>query len=352
MRTDTRPNLRKIRRHAAVVGAVCVGALGLAACGEDEGSSGSGDEDVLTVYSGRSEELIAPILDRFSEETGVELGRFPVADLELAATILEEGENSPADLFFSQDAGSLDALEEAGLFAEIPKSALERVAPEYRSPDGNWVGTSGRVRIVAYNSDVLSEDDLPQSILDFTDPEWEGRVGWSPTNASFQANLTAMRAVEGEEATREWLEGMVENGAVAYADNETARDAVEAGEVDVALINHYYIEQAKDEEGEDYPVAAYHPPNGDIGSLINVAGVGRLASSEHLDETEELVGFLLDTEAQEFFTETTKEYPLIDGVEPDPDLTPLKEIEQPKVKLSELGDLQGTLELLEETGAL
>lgn len=351
MRLSLRPSLRRARRGAAVLGIASLTALGFAACGEDE-PSGSGDEDVLTVYSGRAEDLIAPILDQFSEEAGIELEVRYGESAELAATILEEGENSPADVFFSQDAGSLDALESEGLFAPLPKSTLNRVDARYRSPEGNWVGTSGRVRIVAYNTDAVSEDELPESVLDLTEPEWEGRVGWSPTNASFQAFVTAMRATEGEDATRAWLEGMVDNGTVTFADNEVARDAVEAGEVDVALINHYYIEQAKDEEGDDYPVAAHHPPGGDIGSLINVAGVGQLASSEHPEETAELIDFLLGAEAQEFFTNTTKEYPLIEGIEPDPDLTPLAEIEQPEVELSELGDLQGTLELLEESGAL
>jgi len=343
----------RTRCRAAILGALSVAALGFGACGEDDESTDSGDDgEVVTVYSGRAEDLIAPILDQFSEEAGVELEVRYGESAELAATILEEGENSPADIFFSQDAGSLDALEAEGLFTELPKSTLNRVDARYRSPDGNWVGTSGRVRIVAYNTEAVTEDELPESVLDLTAPEWEGRVGWSPTNASFQAFVTAMRATEGEDATREWLEGMVDNGVVSFADNETARDAVEAGEIDVALINHYYIEQAKDEEGEDYPVAAFHPPNGDIGSLINVAGVGQLASSEHPEETSELIAFLLGTEAQEFFTDTTKEYPLVEGIEPDPDLVPLAEIEQPDIELSELGDLQGTLELLEESGAL
>lgn len=346
-----RLSVRRARTGAACLAAVLIAALGLVACGDDE-SSDSGGADVLTVYSGRSESLIAPILDQFSDESGIELEVRYGESAELAATLLEEGENSPADIFFSQDAGSLDALEAEGLFAELPKQTLNRVDDQYRSPDGNWVGTSGRVRIVAYSTDAVSENELPESVLDLTDPEWEGRVGWSPTNASFQAFVTAMRATEGEDATREWLEGMVDNGTVTFADNETARDAIEAGEIDVALINHYYIEQAKDDEGEDYPVAAYHPPDGDIGSLINVAGVGQLASSEHPEETAELIEFLLGTEAQQFFTESTKEYPLIEGIESDPDLVPLAEIEQPEIELSELGDLQGTLELLEESGAL
>ena len=145
---------------------------------------------------------------------------------------------------------------------------------------------------------------------------------------------------------------MVANGTVAYADNETARDAIAAGEIDLAPINHYYIAQAKAEEGEDYPVEAYFPPGGDLGALINVAGVGLLASSDQSEETTQLIEFLLGPEAQQFFTESSKEYPIAAGVEPDHNLLPLDEIEQPDIELSELEDLAGTLELLEETGAL
>lgn len=331
---------------ASVAAAVVIGACG----GGDD--SGGGSEDGLTVYSGRSEELIAPLLDQFSEETGIPLEVRYGDSAELAATLIEEGENSPADVYFSQDAGSLGAAENEGLLSPLPKPVLNKVDPRFQSPDGQWVGTSGRARVIAYNSDVLSESDLPESVLELTDPEWQGRVGWAPTNASFQAFVTAMRETEGEDAARAWLEGMVANEPVVYADNVTARDGVAAGEVDVALINHYYVAQAREEEGEDYPVDVYFPPGGDVGSLINVAGAGAVAASERSDEARQLIEYLLEPEAQQFFTEDTKEYPLIAGSEPDPDLVPLDEIEQPDVELGDLDDLQGTLELLEETGAL
>ena len=347
----THPAPSAFIRTAFAALAVAVLGFALAACGGDDDEAGA-PEGAITVYSGRSEVLIAPILERFTEETGVPVEVRYGESAELLATIAEEGENSPADLYFSQDAGSLGAAENEGLLAELPKKLLSEVDPTFRSPDGGWVGTSGRARIIAYNSDELAEAELPKSVFDLTDPEWEGRVGWSPTNASFQAFVTAMRASEGEDAAREWLEGMVANDTVAYADNETARDAIAAGEIDLAPINHYYIAQAKAEEGDDYPVEAYFPPGGDLGSLINVAGVGLLESSDQSEETTQLIEFLLAPEAQEFFTESSKEYPLAGGVEPDPNLVPLTEIEQPDIELTDLDDLPGTLELLEETGAL
>ncbi|MDQ3730211.1 MAG: iron ABC transporter substrate-binding protein [Actinomycetota bacterium] len=342
-------NSVSIYRRSFATFACVVGILGFASCG---GEGDDPEEGALTVYSGRSEELIAPLLDQFSEETGIPLEVRYGESAELAATIIEEGENSPADIYFSQDAGSLGAAETNGLVSPLPQDILSKVDPHFRSPDGGWVGTSGRARVIAYNTDALSDAELPESVLDLTDAEWEGRIGWAPTNASFQAFVTAMRATEGEDVAREWLEGIVANEPVSYADNETARDGVAAGEVDLALINHYYVEQAREAEGEDYPVDVYYPPGGDVGSLVNVAGAAQLANSDQSAEAMQLITFLLEPEAQEFFTEETKEYPLVGAVEADPDLVPLDEIEQPDIELSGLDDLQGTLELLEETGAL
>lgn len=322
----------------------------LAACGGAE--SGDPEKETLTIYSGRAEALINPVFDKFTKETGIPVEVRYGESAELLATIAEEGDNSPADVYFSQDAGSLGAAENEGLLASLPSKVLSEVDPMFRSPDGRWVGTSGRVRIIAYNADLLAESDLPESIFDLTDPEWQGRVGWAPTNASFQAFVTAMRASEGEEVTREWLEGMEANDAVTFPDNETARDAIAAGEIDLAPINHYYVAQAKAEEGDDYPVEAYFPPAGDLGSLINVAGIGVLETSERSEEATQLIEFLLEPEAQEFFTESSKEYPLVDSVKADPALVPLAEITQPDIELSALDDLPGTLELLEETGVL
>ena len=343
--TGRTPGARTRNLIALVTAGLLAGAL--AACGGDED-----DEGPLTVYSGREEELIAPLFDRYQEETGNELEVRYGDTAELAATITEEGENSPADLFFGQDAGALGALEQEELLAEIPTDSLERVDQRYRSQDDRWTGTSGRARVVAYNSDELDEAELPPSILDFTDPKWKGRIGWAPTNGSFQAFVTAMRLTEGEEATEEWLRGIVENDPVVFGGNEEIRDAIASGEIDVGFINHYYVAQAIAEEGRDYPVRVYHPPAGDVGSLINVAGVGILESSGKQDAAAELVAFLLSDPSQRYFSEETKEYPLVAGIPADPAVTPLDEIEQPDVELGQLEDLEGTLELLQRSGAL
>lgn len=306
----------------------------------------------LIVYSGRSETLIGPILEQFEAESGIKVGVRYGETAEMAATILEEGENSPADVYIAQDAGALGALAAEGVLAPLPDDLLSQVDPRFRSADGVWVGLSGRARVVAYNLERVDPDDLPDSIWGFTEPEWQGRIGWVPTNGSFQAFVTAMRVLEGDDRARAWLEGIVANEPVEYANNGVALQGVAAGEVDVAFINHYYLLQAIAQEGEDFNAANYFLPGGDSGSLVNIAGAGILTTSEHQEAARELLEFLLSVAAQTYFAEQTFEYPLIEGVAADPRLPTLAEIETPDLDLSNLADLQGTLELLQEVGAL
>ena len=309
-------------------------------------------EGSLVVYSGRSEELVGPVFEQFEERSGVDVQVRYGETAELAATILEEGENSPADLFFAQDPGALGALDDEGRLVELPEEVLDRVPARFRADDGDWVGTSGRARVVAYNTEELSEGDLPDSIFDFTDPEWEGRIGWAPTNGSFQAFVTALRVLEGEDRAREWLEGVQANDPFAYPDNLTAVEGVASGEVDVAFVNHYYLFQVREEEGEDIPVRNYYLKGGDPGALVLAAGAGILDGAENPGAAEEFLEYALSEEAQQYFADETYEYPLIEGVEIDEQLPPLSEIQSPEVDLSNLDDLEGTLELLQETGAL
>ena len=318
----------------------------VAGCG---GGSDSGDAD-LTLYSGREPELIEPVIEDYEEESGLEVEIRSGDSAPLAATLIEEGDASPADAFLAQDAGSLGAVEQEGLFEPLPRPLLGEVDERFRSEEGGWVGVTGRARVIAYGEGV-DPADLPDSPLELTEPEWEGRVGWSPANASLQAYVTALREVEGEDVAREFLEGMVANGAQPYESNTAVRDAIAAGEVDVGLVNHYYVAQAIAEEGPEYPVDVHFPPD-DLGSLINVSGIGVLSSSDDPKGAQELIEFLLSEQSQAFFSESSKEYPLAAGVEPAPELVPMDEIPAPPIDLGEISDLEGTLELMRETGAL
>lgn len=305
----------------------------------------------MVVYSGRSEELVKPILNQFGEAFGVTVEVRYGDSAEMAALILEEGDSSPADVFFSQDAGALGALEREGLFADLPEDILSRVDARFASPDGQWVGISGRARAVVYNTEALTEADIPASILDFTDEAWSGRLGWAPTNASFQAFVTALRVERGDDAAREWLEGMVANDIMVFEGNSPIVQAVIDGEIDAGFVNHYYLLRQKAEEGGDLPAENFIYSDGDPGALINVAGAGVLASGSQ-ELANAFVGYLLDTEAQQYFADETFEYPLIKGVEGDPGLVPLAEIETPDIDLSDLADLEGTLEMLRDVGIL
>ncbi len=331
------------RRRALCTVIAIVVAAGLAACG-------SSDDEGLTLYSGRIEQLIGPAIKQFEEgpngvDVSVRYGDSP----SLAAQLSEEGSNSPADLFYAQDAGSLDAVEKRGLLERLPADILGKVPKRFQSADGQWVGVTGRSRVIAYGPDV-ERSELPDSPLELAERKWRGRVGWAPTNASMQGYITALRLVEGEDVARRWLEGMVRNDTESYEGNIPVRDAIAKGEIDVGLINHYYVAEAQAED-PDYPVKVHFPPD-DLGSLVNTAGVGVLKSSDDKQAALAFVRAMLSERTQRYFADSSKEYPLAAGVAAPKELTPLEDIPAPEIDLAKLGDLQGTLKLMRETGAL
>jgi iron(III) transport system substrate-binding protein len=315
-----------------------------------ESSGGAGG--TLTVYSGRSEELVGPLIERFSDETGIDVQVNYAGTTDLAATILEEGDASPADVFFAQDAGALGAIGAEDRLAELPAETLTRVDERFVSDDRDWVGVSGRARVVVYDTRVLEEADLPTSIEGFTDEAWRGRIGWAPTNASLQSFVTAYRVLEGDDAARAWLEGIQANEPKVYEGNDAVLAAVAAGEIEVGFVNHYYLMRQLEEQGEDFPVRNHFLPGGDPGSLVNVAGAGILTTAPNAPAAQQFVDYLLAEEAQQYFADETNEYPLIDGVAANPALPPLTEIESPDIDLSDLSDLEGTLQLMQEAGVL
>lgn len=311
----------------------------------------SGGESTLVIYSGRSENLVGPLLEQFEAETGVNTEVRYGDTAEMAATILEEGQNSPADVFFGQDAGALGALQSAGRFQPLPQDVLNLVDPRFRSEAGEWIGVSGRARVFVYNTETIAEEVLPPSIWDLTDPTWQGRVGWAPTNGSFQAFVTALRVMEGEDRAREWLEAMIANDAQVYSGNSQIVEAVGRGEIDLGLVNHYYLYRFLSED-PDFPVRNYYPASGGAESMINVAGVGILDTASNTEAALTFVRYLLSDSAEQYFADQTNEYPLAGDVAVNPLLTPLSEINAAEIDLSDLADLEGTLQLLQDVGAL
>lgn len=313
------------------------------ACGEDGSGPGS-----LTVYSGRSESLVAPIIEQFADATGIDVQVRYAGTAALAATLLEEGGNSPADVFFAQDPGGLGAVED--LLEPLPQSLLD-LAPEWaRSPEGRWVGTSGRARTLIYNTDNLTEAELPDDVRDLTDQKWRGRLGWAPTNGSFQAMLTGMRSVWGEDQTRAWIEGVQANEPRTYPNNTTQVAAAASGEIDVGMVNHYYLHRFLAEEGDSFKARNYHPRDGGPGALVMVAGAGILSTAGNKENAQRFIEFMLSLAAQQYFASQTYEYPLVEGVNTQRGLTPIEEINNPLITPREMADLEGTQALLRDVG--
>jgi iron(III) transport system substrate-binding protein len=326
-------------------------AISLSGCATDvaqpEESASVVEKTSIVVYAGRNESLVQPIIDQFTADTGITVEVRYAGSAELAAQLLEEGDNSPADVFFAQDAGALGAVAKAGLMTELPASILGLVPAGYSAADGKWVGVSGRVRVLVYNPEKVAA--APSSVFDLAGSEWQGRIGIAPTNASFQAFVTAMRIIDGEEKTLEWLQAMKIN-AVIYEKNSAILEAVESKSVDAGLINHYYWFARGQEMGFDNLTSKLGQFQAkDVGNLINAAGVGIVNDSS---AARSFVEYLLSKTAQQYFADETSEYPLIAGVEAGVDLTPLDQIPAPEIDLSDLDSLEETLKLIREAGLI
>lgn len=322
----------------------------LTACSQSQNSGKSGSAETLTIYSGRTAEYMGSLFEEFTAATGTKIEIRYGDSAALAAQLLEEGKKSPADIFISQDAGALGALSSADLLKPLSGEVLDRVASKYQSPQSDWVALTGRVRILAYAPDRVSP--LPVQIDDLTDQEWKGRLGIAPTNASFQTFVTAMIQTRGESATEKWLRGIVANQPKLYEKNSLIVEAIDAGEIDAGLVNHYYVWEVSEELGRPINVKNSFFASGDIGNLVNVSGIGVLKSSKRSGPAESLISFLLSDQAQKFFVENVHEYSVVSPDLRPEDLPALSEIPAPPVNLAELDDLKRTQKLLIKVGLL
>jgi len=322
--------------------AACVLAGTLTAC--------AGGSEELTVYSGRSEELVGPLLERFNDETGINVAVRYGDTAELALLLAEEGGDTPADVFYSQSPGATGYLADADLLAGLEPDVLSQVDERFRNADGRWVGVTGRQRVLVYNSELVEEGDLPASVLDVNDPEYAGRVAVAPENGSFQDFVTALAQVEGTDVARGWLTGLAEAGAPTYANNNAIVEAVSRGEVEMGLVNHYYNYRFL-EENPDAPTRNHVFAAGDLGSLVIDSTVSVTAGAADNADADALVAFLLSEESQRYFADETKEYPLAEGVEPAADVGPLDLGATPGYQADELGGgLTDTIDLIRDSG--
>ncbi len=302
------------------------------------------EDNTLVIYSGRGKSLVKPIIEQFQETTGIQVEVRYGNTAQLAVALTEEGDRSPADVFWAQDAGALGAVHQAGLLTTLPDSILAKVPAHYRNSAGTWVATSGRARTLAYAPDRVDTTALPQSLFDLADPRYQGRVGWAPSNGSFQAHVTALRQLVGDDSTRAWLKAMKNNDAQAYSNNRAILDGIAAGEVDFGLPNHYYL-YGKKRDDPNYPVEQTFFAPGDAGNLVNVAGVGVLSDR---DQARRFVAYLLSSDAQQYFTTETYEY----AVTTEAASQSLPSGVRLTIDLDALRDLEATLNLLREVGLL
>ncbi len=186
------------------------------------------------IYSGRQEALVGPLIERFQQQTGIATSVRYGNTAQLTAQLLEEGDATPADVYLSQDAGALGALGQAGRLEQLPQGVLDKVPARFRADDGSWIGTSGRARVIVYDPRQVSEQDVPDSVFELTEPRWRGKVGIAPSNASFETFVTAMRVLRGDAATRDWLSGMRANEVQSFDNNLLILKAAEDGVVPLA----------------------------------------------------------------------------------------------------------------------
>jgi iron(III) transport system substrate-binding protein len=329
---------------AGVVLTVALAAGGpIAACGS------SGD-DRLVVYSGRTSNLIGPLLDDFSDDAGIGIDVRYEDSANLALLIDEEGDRTPADVFISQSPGAVGYLDAAGRLAPLADELIAAVPEGDAAEDQRWVGLSGRVRTLVYNPELVDDAHLPDSVLDLTAPEYAGRVALAPTNGSFQDFVTVLRDELGDDGAAAWLDGMAAGDPPTFDNNTAIVEAVGRGEVPMGLVNHYYAFRAKSED-PDLPVENHYFPDGDLGSTLLVTAASEIADTDMPDEADQLIEFLLSPEAQRYFSEETFEYPLADGAEANGALPPFDEISKTRVDLDELGGgLERTTAMIDESG--
>ncbi|MBW0114381.1 extracellular solute-binding protein [Pseudonocardia sp. KRD-169] len=334
------------------VGAALVACGGAPAPAPATAAEGDG---VLTIYSGRNEELVGPLIAQLEAAVGTPVEVRYGSTGEMAAQLLEEGADSPADLFFAQDAGALGAVAGAGLLAPLPADVLEPALERYRATDSTWVATSARARVVAYNTALVPEADLPTSLDALLDPRWAGQIGIAPSNASWLSFVTGLRLIRGEDGARQWLTAFAAQNPQRFDGNGAVVDAVAAGTVAAGLVNHYYLfEKIAELDPATYPVRNHYVANDPLG-LVNVAGVGVTAAADDQGPALEAVRYLLSAEGQQYLVDRTAEYPVIDGVTParaDVDLVALESLSAPDVDLADLSSLAETETLLQEVGLL
>ena len=334
-----------LRRRCAGLAAAALALPLLAACGGE-------DEPSLVIYNAQHEELIDVVAEKFTEKTGIEVELRNGSDLELANQLVAEGKDSPADVFLTENSPAMTLVDSKDLFTELDQSTLDKIPAQFRPDDGQWTGFAARSTVMVYNDEKVEESELPTSIMELAEPEWEGRISFSPTGADFQAIVSAVLATKGEAATKEWLAGLKRNGTV-YDGNNVVLQSVNAGEKDAGVIYHYYWYRDQEEAGENSDDSRLHFfGRKDPGAFLSVSGAGVLASSDDETDAQKFVDFLVSEDGQKVIADSyALEYTLNPNVDLGRDVKPLSELDPPAVDVSDLNGPE-VVEMMQEAGFL
>jgi iron(III) transport system substrate-binding protein len=334
-----------VKRVPVLLALSLVTVLAATGCSGDDGPS-------IVVYNAQHEQLLEEIAPRFTDKTGIEVELRNGSDPELAAQLMQEGDASPADVFLTENSPAMSAVEGASLFAPLDEAAVEPIPAQYRPESGEWTGFVARSTVLVYNTSMVDEADLPDSIMDLADPEYAGMISFSPTGADFQAIVAAVLDLEGEEATQEWLDGLKANGTT-YDGNNVVLESVNAGESAIGIIYHYYWYRDQAEAGDNSDNTELHFfGNQDPGAFLSISGAGVLAASDNPDEAQQFVAYLTSVEGQQALADSyALEYPLNPAVTLAPPVKPLAELDPPTVAISDL-DGDQVVEMMTQAGFL
>ncbi|HEY5627266.1 MAG TPA: extracellular solute-binding protein [Nitrospira sp.] len=307
--------------------------------------------DTLTIYSGRSERLIKPVLDEFTKKTGIRIQLLSSGTTELVNRLKAEGDRTAADLLITNDAGSLELARAAGILRPLNMREIDRaIPPQFRAPDNAWVGLSGRFWIVVYNTVMVKPNQLT-SLLDLADSKWKDKIAIPNSGSEYlQAGVSVIRATHGDAKTKQFLEGLRDNaGSQVYQKSSQIVDAVAKGQVALGIVNHYYVYRHLATK-PTAPIAALMPDQqeGGMGAIMNVAGVGIVKSTKHFESAKLLIEFLVAQAGQKLFADLNKEYPLHPEVKADPALVERKSFRAALVPLTKLAELREPTQLLIE----
>ena len=340
-----------LRLRSTVFAAAC---LGLALPVAGFATVARADMPTLTLYSGQHEQTVEALIADFEKGTGIKVRVHSGEGPEVANQLVEEGADSPADVYFTENSPELMVLEEKGLLADIPASVLASVPARYNSPTGKWLAVLARTNVLAWNPALVKEGDLPKSLLDLADPAWKDKVGIAPTDADFLPVVGAVIALKGKDAALAWLKGLKANAQI-FDDDEAVVAAVESGRLATGIINNYYWDRLAIQQGVAKTSSKlYYFPNGDVGAVVNVSGVAVLKSAPQAEAAQKFAAYLVSERAQQLLAtgKVNFEYPLRPGVAPDPMLKPFKELSPPALDAAKLGDDADVGELLQEAGLL